>query len=132
MSHFTKVATKIRDLSVLKTAIESLGYTYAEATEGQPLRVKGWENSAVEAEATIEVGCSYGIAVCATEDGYALNADWWAIETYTGKTETEILQEIEQKYAYETVMEKMSAAGYSVVSEEQADQSVRLVLRRWV
>ncbi|WP_020614514.1 DUF1257 domain-containing protein [Sediminispirochaeta bajacaliforniensis] len=132
MSHFTQVKTQIKEMEMLKKALEALGMEFTEAKEGEKLMVKGWEDRSVEAELSINPGCSYGIAVTTAENGYELNADWWAIETYTGKTREKILGSIEKQYAYETVMDKVRKQGYSVVTEEESSESIKLVVRRWV
>ena len=131
MSHFTKVKTKIKDLNMLKQALEALGMSFEEAENRQKVVVKGWENNNVEAEMSINPGCSYGIAVNRVNDEYELNADWWAIETWTGKTQQELLNKIDKQYAYETIMDKIKSQGYSVVTEEESKEQIKLVVRRW-
>lgn len=131
MSHFTKVKTKIKNLEMLKQALQVIGLTFTEAEENEQVTVKGWENNNLEAQMSIDPGCSYGIAVNKVDDGYELNADWWAIETYTGKTQQEFLSTIEKQYAYETIMDKIKQQGYSVVTEEESKEQIRIVVRRW-
>ncbi len=132
MSHFTKVKTKIKDLNMLKQALKALGLTFEEAENDQKVIVKGWEKNNIEADMSINPGCSYGIAVTKVNEEYELNADWWAIETYTGKTQQELLNKIEKQYAYETIMDKIKKQGYSVVTEEESKEQIKLVVRRWI
>lgn len=133
MSHFASVETQISDLEVLKKAIERIDLKFEVSRDGSPIKIKGWEKSSLEAEMEIKTGCSYGIGVVQSENGkYGLEADWWAIETYTGKTQKEITDSIKKEYAYVTVMEKISTLGYTLVEEKvDADNQVKLVLRKW-
>ncbi|MBN2735372.1 MAG: DUF1257 domain-containing protein [Spirochaetales bacterium] len=131
MSHFTKVKTKIKNIEMLKLALKTLGMSYEEAIENKKVIVKGWEKNNLEADLSINPGCSYGIAVNKVNDEYELNADWWAIETYTGKTQEDLINKIEKQYAYETIMDKIKQQGYSVVTEEESKDQIKLVVRRW-
>lgn len=133
MSHFTRVQSKIRDIERLKQVLDTLGYAYREAEQGQQLSIKGWEGETAQAVLEINPGCSYGIGVVVDQEGTCeLVADWWAIETWTERTQTDFVQEITRQYAYETVMDKVRSAGYSVVTEEQDESNqVRVVVRKW-
>lgn len=133
MSHFVKVETKITDLNMLKQALDNLGITYNEAVESQKLSIKGWEGEHAKAIMEIDSGCSYGIGLNVTEEGNVqFEADWWAIETYAERTKEEIVNEFTRQYAYETVLEKVRAKGYELVNEEEDNQqNIRLVLRKW-
>ena len=133
MSHFTKVTTKIKNIAMLQRALETLGVRYTVAEEGQTLDIKGWQDEQVKAVMEIDSGCSYGIGVVENQEGgLELVADWWAIETWTERTQQEIVSEITRQYAYETVMDKLKAGGYSVVTEEQDEKNeVHVVMRKW-
>jgi len=133
MSHVTKVETQLKDVVMLKKALLSLGYTFSEASAGVKREVKAWEDQTIEADLEIKLEGPYGIAVNRTEKGLEIAADWWAVETYAGRKQEQILSEINKQYAYETVMDKMSAGGYSLVQEEQEEkENIHLVVRRWV
>lgn len=132
MSHFTKVKTKITNMEMLKKALSALNIGYNEAANGQKITVKGWETKNIETDFSIDSGCSYGIAVHAKENELSFEADWWAIETYTGVNKETFLQKLEKQYAYETVMDKIKSKGYSIVEEEQSKEQIKIVVRRWV
>lgn len=134
MSHISKIETKIKDLSHLKKALETLGIAYIEASEETSLTVQGYgtdetiENCIME----INTGSKYGIGIRKNLDSYEIVADWWAIETFTGEKQDTILNRITRQYAYETVMDKVRDLGYSIVQEEQDTHSnVRLTVRKW-
>lgn len=132
MSHFTKVKTKIKDLIKLKEALKELNMEYVEASEGIPLKIKGWEKTQQQVDMEIKTGCSYSVGVLVKEDSLEFVSDWWGLETYTGIKQEEFLNKITQKYAYCTVLDKIKEKGYDLVTEEVDDkQTIRLVVRKW-
>lgn len=130
MSHFTTVATKINDLTCLLKALDKLKMRYTHAEEG--VTVKGWRGQTATAEVSIHMG-KYDIGVVKNEDGtYGLQADWWGIETTVGKTEQEVVDEINREYAYQKVVVACEAQGYRI--EEQAvseDGTIKLSVSKW-
>ena len=134
MSHIAKVDTKIKDLVSLKKALKTLNIQYIEAQEGQTLTLKGYEKNEIITDCIMEIktGSSYSIGIRRKEKGYEVVADWWAIETYTGQKQEELMNKITRQYAYETIMDKVKGMGYSVVQEEQdAKENLRITVRRW-
>jgi len=134
MSHITKVDTKIRDLAYLKKALKSLNMQYLEAQEGQTLTLKGYGKNEIIENCIMEIktGSSYSIGIRTKEKGYEIAADWWAIETFTGIKQEDIINRITRQYAYETIMDKVKGMGYSIVQEEQdAKENLRITVRRW-
>lgn len=134
MSHISKIDTKIKDLRCLKKALESMQIEYMEAQEGQLLTLcgygKGEEISGCVME--IKTGSKYSIGIRRRGDNYEFAADWWAIETFTGQKQDELLNKITRQYAYETVLDKVRSMGYSVVEETQdSQQNLKLMVRRW-
>jgi hypothetical protein len=134
VSHIAKIDTKIKDLFYLKKALKSLAIQFTEAHEGETLTLKGYGKNEVIADCLMEIktGSSYSIGIRQKEKGYEVAADWWAIETFTGQKQEDILNKITRQYAYETIMDKIKGMGYSVVQEEQdAKENVRISVRRW-
>lgn len=133
MSHITKVETQLQDMALLQKALNSLGYEYRMAEEGQSLEVRGWNCESIDAEMEILLEGPYGIAVNRTGNGLELSSDWWGVETYTERKQDELLGEIQKQYAYETVMDKVQSSGYTIVTEEQdSRENLHIVVRRWV
>ena len=130
MSHFTKVATKINDLIALKKALEQLGWKYRAADGG--VEVRGWRGQTTRAALAIDMG-KYDVGVVQQADGtYALEADWWGVETTRGLKEDEILKEVNAKYAYQRVVAAVEEQGYTVDENAvQADGSVKLTVSKW-
>ena len=134
MSHVSKIDTQIQDLIYLKKALKTLDIAYIEAENNCLLTVEGYgkqeaiENCVME----IKTGCKYGIGIRKKEKGYEILADWWAIETFTGQTQDDILNKITRQYAYETVIDKIKHMGYSIVQEEcDVKNTTRIMVRRW-
>ena len=134
MSHISKIDTKIKNLTYLKKALTVLGMQFIEAREGETLTLKGYmKNELIEGcLMEIKTGSSYSIGIRQKEKGYEIVADWWAIETFTGEKQEEILNRITRQYAYETVMDKIKNMGYSIVQQEaDAKDNLRISVRRW-
>lgn len=134
MSHISKIDTKIQNLQCLKKALNTLGIAYIEAEENCCLTLMGYgkneqiENCIME----IKTGCSYSIGIRKQENRYEVVADWWAIETFTGQKQEDLLQRLTRQYAYETVMDKIKDMGFSIVQEEQdLKNNTRITVRRW-
>lgn len=133
MSHISKVETQLKDMATLIKALRNLGYEMEEARAGEKLTLKGWNGETLEADLAIKLEGPYAIGVNRTKEGLELSADWWGVETYTDRKQEAILAEIQRQYAYETVLDKITAGGYSVVTEEQDNrENLHIVVRRWV
>lgn len=134
MSHFTKVATKINNLTALKRALEKLNLKFLAAEENQSVQVRGYKGQKLAAEMSIDMG-KYDIGVVKAEDGnYTLVADWWGVETTVGKTEQEVVEEINREYAYARVIQACEDQGYQIAREDiqqNEDGSVKLLATKW-
>ncbi len=130
MSHFTKVATKINDVVALKKALDQLGWTYKHDAAG--VEVRGWRGQTTKAELSIDMG-KYDVGVVKQEDGtYALEADWWGVETTRGLKEEEVANELNSKYAYQRVIQAVEEQGYTIdTNNVAADGTVKLTVSKW-
>jgi hypothetical protein len=134
MSHIATISTKIKDLVNLKKALTVLEMKYVEAQNGQGLTIKGYNKNENVADCIMEIktGSSYSIGVQEIEKGYEIVADWWAIETFTGQKQEDIINRITRQYAYETVMDRIKGMGFNVIQEEQdTKENIRITIRRW-
>jgi hypothetical protein len=129
VSHFTQVETKINDLACLKLALADLNLEFAEATENQLVKVRGWKGSTLTAEASK----SYDIGLQLTEEGtYKVVADWWGIEEETNETQEKLTQKIVQRYAYHKVKKEAAAQGFTLDEEQvQPDGTIKLGVSKW-
>jgi hypothetical protein len=130
VSHFTKVATKINDLTALRKALDQLGWKYKHAEAG--VEVRGWRGQTSKAEIAIDMG-KYDVGVVKQEDGtYALEADWWGVETTRGLKEEEVVKELNAKYAYQRVVAAVEEQGYTIDENAvQKDGTVKLTVSKW-
>ena len=123
MSKFVKVRTELRDLALIKRALDDLKLTYAENErythiwsghkETAPLVVK-------DKRATF--------ALAPNEDGaYVVMGD----DMQMGQIKS-TLQQIQQRYAYHKVLAEVEQAGFSLVEENTGkDHVIRMTVRRW-
>ena len=117
MSHISKIDTKIKNLIFLKKALDALEMKYQII-----------EDCVFE----IKTGSKYSIGIKEIDGNYELVADWWAIETFTGLKQDEIINKIHRQYAYETIKDKVKDLGYSIVQEdEDTKNNIHLTVRRW-
>ena len=130
MSHFTKVATKVNDLVALRKALDQLGWKYKYSEQG--VEVRGWRGQTTKAEIAIDMG-KYDVGVVKQADGtYALEADWWGVETTRGLKEEEVVKEINAKYAYQRVVAAVEEQGYTIdANAVQKDGTVKLTVSKW-
>jgi hypothetical protein len=130
VSHFTKVATKINDLVALRKALDQLGWKYKHAEQG--VEVRGWRGQTSKAEIAIDMG-KYDVGVVKQEDGtYALEADWWGVETTRGLKEEDVVKELNAKYAYQRVVAAVEEQGYTIDENAvQKDGTVKLTVSKW-
>lgn len=134
MSHISKIDTKIKDLNMLKKALEALDIKYVEAEAGTKLTLHGYgkDENIEDCIFEIKTGSKYSIGIRKVENDYEVVADWWAIETFTGQKQDEIMNKITRQYAYETIIDKVKDMGYSVVQEdEDTKNNIHLTVRRW-
>ena len=134
MSHISKIDTKIKDLVMLKKALEVLGMEYTEAQNNQTITLLGYEKDEIIENCIFEIktGSKYSIGIRKVESNYEIVADWWAIEPFTGQKQEDIMNKITRQYAYETIIDKVKNMGYSVVQEEEdTKNNIHLTVRRW-
>ena len=134
MSHIAKIETAIKDLSQLVKVLDELGMDYEFAPEGESLSLRGFGKNEVINGCLLEIktGSAYSIGIRRSEEGYEAVADWWAVETFTGRKKEDILNRVMRQYAYRTVMDKAQDMGFSLVAEEEdSRENLRISLRRW-
>lgn len=130
MSHFTNVATKIKDLVALKKALEDLGYAFTEDENG--VEVRGWLGKKTTAELSIQASKTYDVGVQKTATGYEFVADWWGVESTRGITQEKFVQAVTQRYAYHKVMSEMARQGFTIETDEvRDDKTIAITVRRW-
>ena len=126
MSHFSKIKTTLKDLSLLKKALNDLSINWTtEANE-----VKGYKNQSIYANIVISQNNNYDIGFVWTGFEYQLVADlqfWqqpWSVELF--------LDKITQRYAYNSILKATEIQGFQRIEEiSQENGSIKLILQRW-
>ena len=136
MSHITKIKTKISDLEILKRSLKDLKMEFVDAANDSHIKLKSWGREEINEKILLEIktGSSYNIGVVFNEKDhcYEFIADWWGIECFSGIKQDELTGKIFQRYAYDSIMDKVREKGYELVSEQtDNEQNIRVVLRKW-
>lgn len=128
MSHFSQIRTKIRNLSCLHSALTDVGADWKQG----PATVRGYQGQAETAEVVIEQanGFDIGFKLNPETQEYELVADlqyWQQPLSVDG-----FLNQIIQRYAFHTVMEATTQAGFQVAEQQTTEEgAIRLVVQRW-
>lgn len=127
MSHFTKIETRLIKKEHLVNALEDLGH---DAKEGK-VQIRGHNGQKTEVDVMIPTKTPrYDIGFKKEGDAYDIVADWWGIKDIKPE---EFLKQVQQKYAYHAVRERMEEQGFEVVEEEnEEDNTIHMTLRRAV
>lgn len=125
MSKFVKVRTELRDLTMIKRALDDLGLNYREGAQYK----HGWTGARHTAELVVEgSGPFSGFGLRRNDEGiYEILGDSMGLSSQQAT-----LQKLNQRYAYHKVVEDASKAGFSLVEETtDRNKAVHLVMRRW-
>lgn len=123
MSQFVKVRTQLRDLEVVKHALDDLGVQY----EADKTFTHMWSGTRKKADLVIQTGGG-SFALVGNDEG-VLEAQG---DNAVLRRQRKLLDQISQRYAYHKVLGEATKAGFSLVEETRgADQVIRLVVRRW-
>ncbi len=123
MSKFVKVQTQLRDLALLKRALDDLKLDYRENERF----VHVWSGFAGVVPLVVQTRhVKFGLRQ--TADGsYEVIGDDMQMAVIRPK-----VQQIQQRYAYQSVRQATEDAGFELVEEATGrDQVIRLTVRRW-
>ena len=122
MSHFTKIKVEIRDEGCLLKALEDLGYEYRKDAD-----IRGFGGQRMRVDIALPMEGGYDIGFRRKGDGFEMVADLWGLKV----DKDEFLKQVQQRYAYHTVLEQAKTQGFTVVEEQELeDGSIRLVCER--
>ncbi|MEM9004539.1 MAG: DUF1257 domain-containing protein [Cyanobacteria bacterium P01_F01_bin.86] len=128
MSHFSQIRTKIRNLSSLQSALTDVGADWKQG----PSPVRGYQGQTETAEVVIEQSNGYDIGFKLNPETkeYELVGDlqyWQQPLSVDG-----FLNQINQRYAFHTVMEATAKEGFQVAEQQTTEAgAIRLVVQRW-
>lgn len=130
MSHFTTVKTRILDVEALEQSLYQLDFKVIHKA-----RIQGWQGRQKKAALVAQIGdCPYDIGFVKDPQTqhYNMVADWWALQQATGVGEQEWADRVTQRYAYNKILKEVAKQGFLVAQDQvTADQSIRLVVRKW-
>ena len=123
MSKFVKVQTQLRDLNLIKNALDDLKLTYSENAN----YVHTWSGFRGEVPLVVKVSHAlFGLRPTAEGDYEVIGDDM-----QMGVIRPE-LNRIQQRYAYHAVRQATTEAGFDLVEESVGrDDVIRLTVRRW-
>jgi hypothetical protein len=123
MSKFVQIQTELRDLALIKRALDDLQIVYQEEAR----YVHPYSRKASQVPVLVkDKHALFGLR--ATEDGaYAIIGD----DMQMAHIRT-IMQPVQQRYAYHKVLAETEKAGFALVEENVGkDKVIRLTVRRW-
>jgi hypothetical protein len=97
------VKTRIREREGLVHALQDLHYRFQV---GENLPVRGYYGAGEKAEVVVDTGSKYDIGFVRKDNVYEAVADWspaWGVEKHTQIREQTFIQQLNQRYAYNTV-----------------------------
>jgi hypothetical protein len=123
MSKFVKVQTQLRDLALIKHALDDLKLSYQENAQFTHL----WSGFRGQVPLVIQVrNAKFGLRATAAGD-YELIGDDMQMPLIRRE-----LTQVQQRYAYHAVLQATTEAGFNLVEEKTGrDQVIRLTVRRW-
>ncbi|MCT7992403.1 DUF1257 domain-containing protein [Laspinema olomoucense] len=123
MSHFTTIKTQIKDGKILHQTLQQLNYV----VETNSI-VRGYQGIQTKGDYVIKRQNGYDIGYIKNGEVYEAVADFWGVDL-----QKEFMQQINQIYAQNVVMNYAQEKGYEIESQETLeDGSVCLVLGGWV
>ena len=126
MSHFSKIKTSLKELSLLQKSLQDLGINWTTEVN----TVSGYRDQKQFANLVIKQSNNYDIGFTWNGFEYQLVTDlqfWqqpWSVELFISK--------ITQRYAYHSILKATTEKGFQTVEElTQENGSIRLTLQRW-
>ena len=126
MSHFTKIKTKLSDLSILKKSLADLKLEWTVDNNV----IEGYKGQKHEAEIIIKQKNNYDVGFKWNGSEYEFVADlmFWEQPYSVDK----FLNQINQRYAYNSIIQVSEQQNFQFTQAENSqDGSIRLLLRRY-
>ena len=124
MSHFTTIKTEIRDLNMLKKALNSLSYKEIKEND----IVRGYMGNKQNADLVIKNTNGYDIGFVNEAGVYNIVADFWGVKL----NQDEFTNKVVQRYSYEIIKDQSAIQGFSISEESvQKDGTIKIVVQKW-
>ena len=123
MSKFVKVQTELRDINLIKHALDDLNITYNENANFTHM----WSGFRGQVPLVVKVNhAQFGVRQTASGEYEVIGDDMQM------KIIRKELGQIQQRYAYHAVRQATTEAGFELVEETVGrDQVIRMTVRRW-
>jgi hypothetical protein len=123
VSKFVKVQTHLRDLNLIKSALDDLKLNYTENANF----VHMWSGFRGQVPLVVKVNhVQFGLRTTTSGDYEVIGDDMQM------KAIRKEVDKIQQRYAYHAVRQATSEAGFELVEETVGrDQVIRMTVRRW-
>ena len=122
MSHFTTIATQVRDIEALRSACQELGLELVQ--DGM---ARGYNRNAIPGEYVIRCKGPYDIAVNSQPGGnFGMTADWWDghVEKEVGTNYGRLLQ----LYGVHKATREAQRKGYAARRQTLPNGSIKLAI----
>nr|BDA98510.1 photosystem I assembly protein Ycf35 [Proteomonas sp. NEIS-1375] len=126
MSHFSKLKTTLKDLTLLKRALTDLSISWEDSSQ----TLRGYKGQTSFANIVIKQNNNYDIGFVWNGFEYQLIADlqfWqqpWSVESF--------LDKVTQRYAYNSIIQATQDTGFQSIEEVvQENGTIKLTLQRW-
>ena len=126
MSHFSKIKTTLKDLSLLQKSLNDIGVSWDENIN----TIKGYKAQECFANLVIKQNNNYDIGFTWNGSEYQLVADlqfWqqpWSVDLF--------LDKVTQRYAYNSILKATQLQGFQSIEEvTQENGSIKMILQRW-
>lgn len=127
MSHFSKVKTRINDLSILKKTLVNLGFNYDNQQKHITDVNKNTYN--VDLVAIHDIN-SLSIGFFHDIDHYTIVADvdlWKTVGSFNF-----FVEQLHQNYALNIILKQTNTAGFQKITQDNLiDGSIKLTVQRW-
>ncbi|MFP4135191.1 MAG: DUF1257 domain-containing protein [Halothece sp.] len=124
MSHFSTIKVQIKNGDILQQVLTELGYQVETNTQ-----VRGYQGNRTNADYVIKQNNGYDLGFRRNGENYELVADFWGARI----NEEKFLNQINQKYAHQTLKHTVAEEGFDVEEEEVLeDGTVKVVVGKWV
>ncbi|MCX6048368.1 MAG: DUF1257 domain-containing protein [Chloroflexi bacterium] len=123
MSKFVKVKTELRDLSLIKQALEDLKLAYQENAR----YVHTWSGFAGKVPLLVQTKqLAFGLRETDDNAYEVIGDDMQMVQI------RKTVAQVQQRYAYHKILAETTKAGFELVDENVGrDQVIRLTVRRW-
>ncbi len=127
MSHFSKLETQFKDLTLVQKAVNDLNCT---CQIGENMALYGYSQNKKQVDALIRFASGYDIGLKKNikTESYDIVADWYGVKTDSKM----FINQLKQRYAYYTIYQAAEQQGL-IISDDvcQEDGSIKLIVRQW-